>query len=306
MDEFCIKTENLNKIFDGKHALKNVNLEIKVGGVNAIVGSNGAGKSTLFKILLGMMSPTYGNASILGCDVASLNGSIRSKVGYVNEEHALPEWMRVEQVIEYQKHFYPQWDHNLFKTVVSYFDVSAKQKISQLSRGERAGLNLACAFAQKPELLILDEPTLGLDVIAKQSFLEAILFTEFNYHTTFIYCSHQMEEVQRVADNLIVMERGELKHNGDPDDFSEGIIHLVARPFSNWRALLDEASVLKIDHLEDAIHIWVLEDTSKVESTLCYNDCPVISRSSANLEQAINAFLNKRHSTANHSVRSPL
>ena len=101
MSEYCIQTNNLSKVFDGKLALNKVNLRLSKGGVNAIVGSNGAGKSTLFKILLGMMTPSVGNASILGCDSRSLSSDTRSRIGYVNEEHALPGWMQVEQVISW-------------------------------------------------------------------------------------------------------------------------------------------------------------------------------------------------------------
>lgn len=296
MSSLCIQTRDLSKVYEGKLALNRVDLDIRSGGVNAIVGSNGAGKSTLFKVLLGMITPSFGEATILGCDASKLDRNIRQKVGYVNEEHSLPDWMRVDQVIAFQRQFYPQWDESLFASVLGYFNVNSKQKITSLSRGERAGVNLALAFAQKPELLILDEPTLGLDVIAKQSFLEAILFTELNYQTTFIYCSHQMEEVQRVADNLIVMEQGQIQHNNDPDSFSDRVSNLIVERFSNWQTLREHPKVLKINKLDDLLHIWVLDNDGEIESLLASLDAQLLNRQAANLEQAVNAFLTRKHS----------
>ncbi len=296
MSQLCIQTRGLSKVYEGKLALNQVDLEIKSGGVNAIVGSNGAGKSTLFKVLLGMISPSFGQATILGCDAVNLNRNIRKKIGYVNEEHSLPDWMRVEQAIAFQRQFYPNWDESLFASVLGYFNVNPKQKITSLSRGERAGVNLALAFAQKPELLILDEPTLGLDVIAKQSFLEAILFTELNYQTTFIYCSHQMEEVQRVADTLIVMEQGQIQHNSDPDAFSDRVSKLIVEQFPKWQVLREHPSVLKINELDDLLHVWVLDDCKEIESVLVSFGAQLLNQQAANLEQAVNAFLTRKHS----------
>ncbi len=139
--------------------------------------------------------------------------AIRGRVGYVNEEHSLPGWMRAEAVVAMQKSFYPNWNQRIYDKVIAWFDVDPSQKVSGLSRGERAGLNLSMALAQRPEVLILDEPTLGLDVVARQSFLEAMMFTEHSDKTTMIYCSHHMDEIERVADRLIILEKGAEKNN---------------------------------------------------------------------------------------------
>jgi ABC-2 type transport system ATP-binding protein len=107
--------------------------------------------------------------------------------------------MQVEAVKNLQQAFYPNWNHNIYNQVMAFFDVDPKQKVSALSREERADFNLSMPLAQRPSLLILDEPTLGLDVVARQSFLETLMFAEINNDLTTIYCSHQMEEVERIA-----------------------------------------------------------------------------------------------------------
>ena len=113
--------------------------------------------------------------------------------------------------------------------MIGHYHVLPEQKVSQLSRGERAGLNLALALAQGPELLVLDEPTLGLDVVAKRAFLESLMYSNAGDDCTVIYCSHQMDEIERVADNLIILERGELKHMSAPDDFVARVSSLGRR-----------------------------------------------------------------------------
>ena len=172
MSKFIIETNDLWMQFGTKVALKNLNLSIESGGVHSIVGSNGAGKSTLFKLLLGVLAPSHGESYILGNNSQKLKYQDRGFIGYVNEEHTLPDWMQVNNLIDMEKSFYPQWNNSIYKEVIGNFNVDKVQKISQLSRGERAGVNLATALAKRPKVLILDEPTLGLDVVAKQAFLE--------------------------------------------------------------------------------------------------------------------------------------
>src|SRR5690606_12725083 len=143
-----------------------------------------------------------GDARILGKDSQQLTPQDRARIGFVNEEHTLPGWMRVSQVVAMQRHQYGRWNQQVLDGVIGHYHVLPEQKVGQLSRGERAGFNLALALAQKPELLVLDEPTLGLDVVAKRAFLESLLYSNAADDCTVIYCSHQMEEIERVADNL--------------------------------------------------------------------------------------------------------
>nr|WP_315492016.1 ATP-binding cassette domain-containing protein [uncultured Rhodoferax sp.] len=173
--DFVIETHNLSKRYGTKLALDSLNLRIPRGRVHAIVGANGAGKSTLFRVLLGFLPPSSGSASILGRDSQRLTPQDRGRIGFVNEEHSLPGWMTVSAVTAMQRAQYPRWKQAAFDEVIGHYHVLQDQKINQLSRGERAGLNLAIALAQVPELLVLDEPTLGLDVVAKRAFLESLM-----------------------------------------------------------------------------------------------------------------------------------
>ncbi len=175
MHPYVIETDKLCLHYGKKTALDKLTLRIPRGGIHAFIGANGAGKSSLFRLLLGFEIPSSGSARILGQDSTALTPAVRARIGFVNEEHTLPPWMRVDEVTALQRSQYPQWSEERYQAVLRNFNVLPSQKVAQLSRGERAGVNLALALAQCPELLILDEPTLGLDVVAKRVFLGALM-----------------------------------------------------------------------------------------------------------------------------------
>ncbi|WP_330947492.1 ATP-binding cassette domain-containing protein [Thermomonas sp. LB-4] len=293
--EFVIETRALSKRYGRKLALDRLDLAIPRGRIHAIVGANGAGKSTLFRILLGFLPPSTGEARILGGDSQSLSPQDRARIGFVNEEHTLPNWMRVSQVMAMQKHQYGRWNQQAFDGVIGHYHVLPEQKVGQLSRGERAGFNLALALAQKPELLVLDEPTLGLDVVAKRAFLESLLYSNAADECTVIYCSHQMEEIERVADNLIVLERGRLMHMSAPEEFTARVSHWVADvPFKGP----DPRSVpglLEVQRLDGLHHYLVLDQDDGFERFLRDAGARNVQSMPVGLDRAVNAFLAKNH-----------
>ena len=293
--DFIIETRALSKRYGRKLALDQLDLAIPRGRIHAIVGANGAGKSTLFRILLGFMPPTAGEARILGKDSQALTPQDRARIGFVNEEHTLANWMRVSQVAAMQRHQYGRWNQQAFDGVIGHYNVLPEQKIGQLSRGERAGFNLALALAQGPELLVLDEPTLGLDVVAKRAFLESLLYSNATGDCTVIYCSHQMEEIERVADNLIILERGQLKHMSAPEDFTARVSHWVADvPFKGP----DPRSVpglLEVQRLDGLHHYYVLDQDDGFGCFLREAGARNVQSMPVSLDRAVNAFLAKNH-----------
>ena len=293
--DYVIHTRALSKRYGRKLALDHLDLAIPRGRIHAIVGANGAGKSTLFRILMGFMAPTSGEARILGRDSQSLTPADRARIGFVNEEHTLASWMRVAQVTAMQRHQYPRWNQQAFDSVIGHYHVLPEQKVGQLSRGERAGFNLALALAQGPELLVLDEPTLGLDVVAKRAFLESLLYSNAADDCTVVYCSHQMEEIERVADNLVILERGQLKHMSAPEDFTARVSHWVADvPFKGP----DPRSVpglLEVQRLDGLHHYLVLDQNAGFERFLREAGARNVQSMPVSLDRAVNAFLAKHH-----------
>ena len=293
--DYVIETIALSKRYGRKLALDNLDLRIPRGRIHAIVGANGAGKSTLFRILMGFMPPTAGQARILGRDSQKLTPEDRGRIGFVNEEHTLPNWMRVSHVMTMQKHQYARWNQRAFDSVIGHYHVLPEQKVGQLSRGERAGFNLALALAQGPELLVLDEPTLGLDVVAKRAFLESLLYSNAAEDCTVIYCSHQMEEIERVADNLIILERGQLKNMSAPEDFTARVSHWVADVPFKGPELHTVPGLLEVQRLDGLHHYLVLDQDDGFERFLREAGARNVQSMPVSLDRAVNAFLAKNH-----------
>ena len=295
--EYVIETEGLDLCYGRKKALNRLTLRIPRGRIHAIVGANGAGKSSLFRVLLGVQSPNAGKATILGHDCTTLTEHERARIGFVNEEHSLPGWLRVDEVVAMQRRLYPKWDEKRYRNIVGHFHVLPEQRIAGLSRGERAGVNLAMAHAQNPELLILDEPTLGLDVVAKRAFLEAVLNSIDEGDTTIIYCSHQMDEIERLADNLIILERGQLMHMSPPDEFCERLSLWVAE----FNFVAPEPGtlpgVLHVQRIDGLFHYLVLDQDDGFGALLEAQGARRHFRGEVNLDRAVNAFLARNHAT---------
>ena len=294
--DFAVETRGLTRLYGRKRALDGLDMALPRGGIHAVVGANGAGKSTLFRLLLGFHKADAGECFVLGRRADALTPADRGRIGFVNEEHTLPGWARVDTVLAVQRDLYAdRWNGDAFDTVIGSFDLSGRQRVGQLSRGERAGLNLALALAQSPELLILDEPTLGVDVVARRRLLDALIATVGDEASTIIYCSHQIEEVERLADTLLILERGRLASFSAPDAFCERIGHWVADvPFKGPPE--SEVPGLLQHRLIDGVHHYIVIDQGddfadflRAQGARKPQVMPVP------LERAVDAFLTRHH-----------
>jgi ABC-2 type transport system ATP-binding protein len=295
MTDYVIETEGLCLQYKRKPALDNLTLALEPGCIHAVVGANGAGKSSLFRVLLGFETPNAGTARILGCDSARLTPQVRARIGFVNEEHSLPGWMRIDEMVAMQQRQYARWDRTRFDEVIRHFNVQPAQKIGTLSRGERAGVNLALALAQAPELLILDEPTLGLDIVAKRAFLEALMFANLSAQATIVYCSHQMDEIERLADNLVILERGALRHMSEPAGFCARVRLWVAelpKPLPDVRS---QPGVLQTDLIDGMVHMIVFDRGEAFGDYLRQHGALSVHSAPVSLDRAVNAFLVRGH-----------
>lgn len=204
-----VRTERLTKRFAGVHALAGVDLEIPPGSVFALIGPNGAGKSTVLKVLLNLTSPSSGRAEVLGEDSRRLGPVQLRRIGYVSEEQRLPEWMRTGDFLHYCAPFYPSWDDEQARALSTSFDLPLRRRILELSRGMRVKLALTAALAYNPELLILDEPFSGLDVLVREELLESILMR--TPETTVLLASHDLAEIENFASHVAYMDSGQVR-----------------------------------------------------------------------------------------------
>jgi ABC-2 type transport system ATP-binding protein len=233
MSDTVLETKGLTKYFSNKAALENFDLQIPRGCICGFVGRNGAGKTTAIKLMLGFLKPTAGNSTVLGCDSMSLTPEVRRRIGYVAEGHRLFRWMNISQLENFQKPFFDgQWDDKFFSEMIEYFELSKKQKIKHLSNGQRAQVSLALALAPHPELLIMDDPTLGLDPAIRRQFLQGMIRLIMKQGRTVLFSSHILSDVERVSSQLVVIDKGRLRAHCSIDQF-RGSIQKVKLSFSN-------------------------------------------------------------------------
>ncbi len=210
--DHAIVAQNLTKYFDSPNpVVHDVSFAVPKGCVLGFLGRNGSGKTTTIRMLLGLMDPTRGSSSLLGFDSRSLPPAARARIGYMPEGHPVYGWMRPAQAADFQKQFFPHWNQKVFDAILSHFRIAPKTKAAHLSRGQRAGLSLALTLAPEPELLILDDPSLGLDPVARRSLLEAMLFFTSKGERTILFSSHILADIERVADHLAILDHSVLR-----------------------------------------------------------------------------------------------
>jgi ABC-2 type transport system ATP-binding protein len=208
MSEPVIALSEVTRRFGAMTALDCVTLNIPRGGVYGLVGANGAGKTTLIKHILGLLRAESGSVRVFGQDPVNDPAGVLSRIGYLSEENDLPGWMRVDELIRYSKAFYPEWDDAYAEELRTTFGLENGAKIKSLSKGQKARAGLIIALAYRPELLVLDEPSSGLDPIVRRDILGAIIRTIADEGRTILFSSHLLDEVEQVADHVTMIQRG--------------------------------------------------------------------------------------------------
>jgi ABC-2 type transport system ATP-binding protein len=228
MDDDAIRTYRLTKYYGGRKVVDTLDLRVPRGTVYGLLGRNGAGKSTTLKMLAGMVHPDSGRAELLGEDVAHLSPATRARIAYLAEGHPLYTWMTVRDAVAFTIAFYPNANRPLVEQVLDHFALSPKAKIGRLSKGQRAQVSLALAIAPDPELLILDDPTLGLDTNVRRDFLESMIQIIQRRGRTILFSAHVLGDVERVADRVGVMIDGVLRVDCPAEHFKRSVRKVVA------------------------------------------------------------------------------
>ena len=221
MSESVITISALTRHFGGKTALSAVSLSVACGAVYGLVGANGAGKTTLIKHILGLLRAESGSVRVFGLDPVADPVGVLSRIGYLSEENDLPGWMRVEELIRYQRAFYPRWDDAYAEELRQTFALETTAKIKILSKGQKARAGLLIALAHRPELLVLDEPSSGLDPIVRRDILGAVIRTIADEGRTVLFSSHLLEEVEQVADHVTMISEGRIVLSAPLEDIKE-------------------------------------------------------------------------------------
>lgn len=206
-----IETQNLSHRYWRHESLRDLTMTIPAGSVTALIGANGAGKTTAIKILMNLLRPTGGEARTLGVDSRRLGERELAQIGYVSENQQLPEWMTVAQLLDYCRPFYTTWDRGLESTLLTRFELPLDRKLKHLSRGMKMKAALLSSLAYRPKLLILDEPFSGLDPVVRDDVTRGLLESAQLGDWTVLVSSHDIEEVERLADRIAFLETGCLR-----------------------------------------------------------------------------------------------
>lgn len=222
--DLAVETRGLMKRFGDQVALNDVTLQVPVGAVYLLVGPNGAGKSTTLKVLLDLMRADDGVAEVFGLNTRERAPEVRANIGYVPER---PDWgygwMRVGRLLEHHALYYPTWDPAYAAKLAQKFELRINRKMGVLSKGQARRVHLTMALAHRPPLLLLDEPTDGLDPLMRDETLGVLADHLAESQTTVVLSTHHVEEVERLADHIGVLRSGELRAQMSRADLDAGL-----------------------------------------------------------------------------------
>jgi len=225
--QYAVEIVGLTKRYGRHTAVDNLTLRVPKGSVFAFLGRNGAGKTTTIRILLDLLDRNSGEASILGMDCVKDALEIKSRVGYVAEAERMYDWMKVDEIIWFCRGFYKTWDDAFAAELKQKLDLPGDRKVGEMSRGMQAKLALLLAMTFRPELLILDEPTAGLDVLVRRDFLEGVIKLIMEEGRTVFFSSHLVHEVERVADWVGIIDKGKLLLCSTLEDLKANVKRLI-------------------------------------------------------------------------------
>ena len=222
-----IEMQGVRKAFGKKLVLQGVDLSVPSGQTFAILGRNGAGKTTTIRMLLGLLKPDQGHVRVLGLDPKTEPLEIRRRVGYVAEDQAMFGWMRVGQLLSFIAPFYPTWDAAWARELSNRFELPLKTRVRHLSKGQGVRVALLLALAHRPELVILDDPTLGLDPIMRKEFLRDLVTHLQGERVSVFFSSHLLYEIEPVADSVVILDHGRVVRQAATEDLRAQVKRLV-------------------------------------------------------------------------------
>jgi ABC-2 type transport system ATP-binding protein len=254
----CIEARALRKTYGATVALDGVNLRVEEGRIVGLIGPNGAGKTTALNAILGLI-PYQGELRVLGRDPWAQRNQLMRDVCFIADVAVLPRWIRVSDALDYVAGVHPRFDRAKAETFLARTTIRLTNKVKELSKGMVTQLHLALVMAIDARLLVLDEPTLGLDLLFRKQFYDSLLSDYFDRNRTIVVTTHQVEEIEHVLTDLVFIDRGRIVLNATTEELETRYVELVVRPerIAAARALkpINErqvlgGNILLFDHVE--------------------------------------------------------
>jgi ABC-2 type transport system ATP-binding protein len=227
-----IRTRNLSKSYGNFNALKNINVSIGSGKIVGLIGPNGAGKTTLLKAMLGLTSYD-GELEVMGVSPFQQRAKLMEDICFIADVAVLPEWIRVNEVLDFVEQTHPKFSRAKAEAFLQKTKLGRKQKVKSMSKGMVVQLHLAIVMSIEAKLLVLDEPTLGLDIIYRKEFYDNLLNDYFDHERTIIITTHQVEEVEHILTDLLFIKEGEIVLDANMEELSEEYFEVMV-PAENY------------------------------------------------------------------------
>ena len=225
----CIEARGLRKVFGSTVALDNIDLLVEEGRILGLIGPNGAGKTTALNAILGLI-PYEGQLRVLGRDPWAERERLMCDVSFIADVAVLPRWIKVSEALDYVAGVHPRFDRAKAEAFLAKTSIKHSSKVRELSKGMVAQLHLALVMAIDARLLVLDEPTLGLDILYRKQFYDSLLNDYYDRTRTIIVTTHQVEEIQHVITDLMFIDRGRVVFVCNMEDFESRFAEVVAKP----------------------------------------------------------------------------
>jgi len=259
MSDMPVCFEKVTHHYGRQRVLDAFSLAVPVGSITALLGRNGAGKTTAMNCLLGFVAPTRGSVRILGHEAGLMPPALRERIGYVAEGQRLVPWMRVRDVVSFQAASFRTFDRELCASYLARLGLPPRKRVHQLSRGMRAQFALALALSPRPELVILDDPAMGLDAVVRREFLEVMIDLIQEEGRTLLFTSHILADVERVADRVALLDRGVLRLDAPMEVLKERIRRFRAIFEGDAPAPPPVAGLIRSRRRRNELHLTVID-----------------------------------------------
>jgi len=265
VSEAAIRTSGLTRTYDEREVVSGLDLEVPGGSVFGFLGINGAGKTTTIRMLLGLIAPSAGRAEVLGLDARRHGPEIRQRVGYLAESRSFYGYMTVAETVAFSRRLYRRWDSGLVDRYIERYGLRRSQRVGGLSRGQKTQLGLILALAPRPDLLILDEPTAGLDPVRRREFLTTVLTEATGDGQTVFMSSHNLLDVERVCDRVGLIHAGRLLTSRPLDELKDNEKRIrVVFQHRPPEGLFDHPGIAAVGREERGYLVTVTSDLDEV------------------------------------------